>query len=297
MKYILLLCCGIVVSLKAFCCDVCGGAFSTGSNNIMPLFSKHLAGIRYQHSFFNSKGHDGKSSSIEYFNNITLWGRWNATKRLQLFAFVPMVQNKRIISNNESEKVSGLGDVSLILNFVMLSNMQSNRILKHALQVGTGAKIPSGKHDELKNGLMLNPGMQAGTGSFDFTSNLIYNVRYRSLGCILDATYVKNGKNNQSFRFGNKFNSSIRFFTWQKKNLLTYLPIIGVSNEYANQDLRYNIKQHHTGGHITYSTFGLDMYIKKIGFMTQTQLPIYQYLGEGNIIAKPRLQVNLIFLF
>lgn len=277
-------------------CDVCGCASSSQTPGILPAINKHVVGIGYQWNQFDSKPHHGETPSQEYFQTMQIWGRWNAARSLQLYAFLPYKRNTR--QNGSSlESVSGIGDASLQLRYFLLHRQQKSRPWQHALQAGLGIKFPTGTYNQVSEGIMLHPNIQAGTGSYDKQMNLQYTLRYRTIGMNSDVQYSINGTNPQHVHFGNKFLSAVRLFAWVEKHSWIILPQAGMQFESAKKDLQGSSIQEMTGGSSLLTSVGTDIYYKHLGLLAHLYFPTTQNLGEGYIRSSPRLNLNFIFSF
>lgn len=110
---------------SAYACEVCGCSMGGNYFGILPQFHGHFVGLRYQYRSFRSEhvplfSESEQLISHEYFQTAELWGRWNPSKKVQLFAFVPvnfMHKQEAGITTLEN----GLGDVSLVVNVVLLN--------------------------------------------------------------------------------------------------------------------------------------------------------------------------------
>ncbi|MBK9301855.1 MAG: hypothetical protein IPN14_14955 [Bacteroidetes bacterium] len=291
----------ISCSFYAAACDICGSAASGNQLGILPQFQKHFIGISYLQSAYHSKPHDGivdnKSETTERFQTLQFWGRASIHKKVQVFAFIPYKYNVRSMNTGVS-KLSGLGDMMILANmFVFNTTNQTKQKVKHALQLGTGLKIPTGKSDVVQNGLMLHTNMQTGTGSYDIPFNLMYTLRYQSFGFNTELNFTKNGTNKQHFQFGNRTIASMRFFAWKNWKKLTWLPSIGTTFEHAAMDQQQEILQDFTGGNSVLGNGGIDLYYQSFGLQLLFQQSVYQHLGNGYINNRPRWAATFIYLF
>jgi hypothetical protein len=288
------------LSGNALACDICGCSASGNYFGILPKFQQNFAGVRYQYRSFESKVHESISengqASKEYFQTTELWGRYVPNKRLQMFAFVPFNINKRV-EDTKTTVVSSLGDITVIANFVIINSDSSCKRYKHLLQIGGGVKSPTGKHEIIRNGIMLNQNIQPGTGSFDFPINAIYTMRHKQTGFNTEMGYTFNSPNNQHFQFGNRFSTAARIFYWKKLKQTILLPNIGVAFEKTQNDRISSIKQDYTGGEIVLANAGFDMYYKNISLGITYKKPVTESIGGGYISNRQRLSANFIYLF
>jgi hypothetical protein len=287
-------------SVNIYACDICGCNASSNYLGVLPKFRQNFIGIRGQSQYYQSLKHPQSdntlSSGHESFLSSEIWGRAVINYKIQVFGFIPYKINKR----EEGQKittVNGLGDMSLMVNYIMVNRDSSKYLFKQLLQFGGGIKLPTGKYDMLREGVLLNPNLQLGSGSFDFPLNLNYTLRYNKLGFNTDIGYTFNGVNNQEFQFGNRLNSGFKFFYWKRTPNFLILPAIGSVFELAKKDKSSNRIQDHTGGSILFFQSGLDLYYKKMAFGFIYRKPLTQNLNAGFVTSKPRVSATIIYLF
>lgn len=291
-----MLCIAIAIYCVAYSCDVCGNSYSSGGIGIQPMSAKHFVGMRYQYFASNSISHDGKSSSHEIIQSIAIWNRFTFAKKIQIFTAIPFKFNTRNTSTTK-ETVNGIGDASIMANYILLNTTNNYRIWRHTLRAGLGIKLPTGKYDQLHEGLLLHPSMQAGTGSIDLQMNMNYTIKYKMVGINAELNYNRNGTNKMYFHFGNKYVSNFTFFVWKEVKQFIFLPQVGLQHEYALQDVQSSILHTHSGGNLIKVNTCIDFYYKNIACMIQLQIPAKQNLAEGYIHSYPQLNSNFIFLF
>lgn len=291
------ICFFIATQFRANACDVCGCSIGGTNFGILPQFHKHFIGIQYNFRNFNSEhlilGTETKSISTESFQKVELRGRFNLSKRIQLFVFLPLSINQQT-ENNLISKISGLGDISTFANYSIYNNGDSlNKKWKHNFQLGVGFKLPIGKYNTLNNNNELNPNIQTGTGSFDILLDVIYTVRYRKIGLNNSTIYRFNNSNSNNFQFGNRYTFATNLFYWANIKGYSLLPSIGAIYENTQKDKHNNAILTQSGGNTLLSSIGLDFYYRKFSFGTNIQIPTYQ----DNNITKSKLKFSTTLLF
>lgn len=282
-------------------CDICGCSSGGSYFGILPHFQRSFIGVRYQYQYSYSKPHDINSelysASQEYFQSTELWGRYTPHKRIQIFGFLPYRFNHRI-ENDKTIFANGIGDASLLINYVVLSTPSGSASeWRHSLQLGAGIKFPTGKYDLVKNGLFVHQNIQAGSGSYDVPANLIYTVRHKKTGMNAELNYRINGGNPFGFIYGNKLNSALRFLYWKETKQFTFLPSVGLKYEFASGDIQHNEVIEYTGGSSMLASIACDVYYKHFGLGFQLSEPVYQHLGQGYTQDRSRFSANVIYLF
>ncbi len=285
-------------------CDICGCSSSNQSLGLLPQFSEHFIGLQYLYGSSESthpaliQGNPDEHSS-QYYNTIQIWGRYQIAKRIQLFAFIPYVNN---INNDGVNRIrtSGIGDASLIANVSLLNTKQNEG--RRILLIGGGLKLPTGHYTGIteadKQGL---PNMQTGTGSYDFIVNANYTVRQKKWGYNLDASYIWTTANNTGYKYGNKLNSSFVAFYWLEYKKSNIVPQIGARCEYTLHDYdNYAQKwlNEQSGGYVTYISGGVQVFYKKIGakLMLHIPIPVVQNYATHYVQIQSRTEAGLFFL-
>lgn len=305
MKYFITLCAllfGTMQSTQA--CSICGCSASNQYLGILPQFSKQFIGVQYQYRSFESEhlGHseNGNSQfSSEYYNTIQLWGRYNLSRHIQLFAFVPYIKNIKI-ENGDRMEIDGIGDISLLANYQILTPNDSAS-WKHSLQAGGGIKIPTGHFDKATlvdtEGL---PNMQTGTNSWDYLMNINYTLKQGNIGLNLDASYTLTQPNSLDYKFGNRISAGLLGFYWIETPNVIIIPQLGIRYDHAGEDYENFYKGWLTdmnGGHQTYLSSGIQFYKGSIGAQISGHIPIDQHYADGLVNSKFRGEAGVFLLF
>lgn len=301
MRYLLVfaLLTGAMAGVNA--CDICGCSSGGSYFGILPRFGKHFAGVRYQYRAFSSAhpaiNGEQPASSREWYQTGEIWGRYVPHPRIQIFGFLPYHHFERQEDRSQST-VNAMGDAGLVANLIVLNTGDSlYNSWKQALQIGGGVKMPTGRHLIVQEGLLLNPNMQPGTGTWDFPLNAIYTIRRNRVGMNAELQYRINGTNKNRYRFGNKTIASAQVFYWQNLKRFSLLPQGGLSFESAGADRKNGIVQDYTGGEAVYATAGINMYYKRLALGMNVNQPVYQHLGDRNVQAFTAASAALTFLF
>lgn len=306
MKYFIccaLLCLGVITC--TFACNVCGCSAGGDYLGILPQYYDHYIGLQYQYRSFHSehaplKFGDPYEHSQQYYNMLQLRGHYNLGSRVQLFAFVPYYSNTQK-QDGARTTTSGIGDVSALANVVLLRKDAAGSKWQQLLMAGGGVKLPTGKYTGIsvldREGL---PNMQAGTGSWDFITNLNYTVRRNKAGLNLDASYTFTTANHEQYKYGNRLNSSLLGFYAFGNNKLKLLPQAGLRYEYTLHDYDNYPKKwlnEQTGGHMLFATAGAQAYYGHWGFQAMYHLPLMQHYADGNVTAVTRTEAGILYLF
>ncbi len=144
---------------------------------------------------------------------------YGLTERISFTALISFIDQQRNIDPvsgfvNELG-ARGVGDALVMIKYNLLN---LDMINQRELAVGAGVKAPFGRSDLKSNSILIPADMQPGTGSWDgvlwayFSQgflptvplNLFVNTSYR-----INNTNDRFGSNNQGYKFGNEFITSV----------------------------------------------------------------------------------------
>lgn len=286
-------------------CDVCGCSASNQYLGILPNASQHFIGLQYQYNSFKSNHpslfeNRPDEQGRDDYNTLQLWGRYNIGKRIQAFAFLPYRLNVHR-EDSVRTQTAGIGDISFLVNAVIIKEDATNHNWKHQLLAGGGVKLPTGKYAGItaldRQGL---PNMQAGTGSWDFLVNANYTVRHNKIGANLDAAYTITLPNSEDYKYGNRFNAGLLGFYTLKAGKATLLPQAGLRYEYTLHDYDNYTRRwlnEQSGGYLCFATAGIQAYYDRFGARLIYQLPVAQDYGAGYVTAQHKIDAGIFFLF
>jgi hypothetical protein len=293
------------IPVLTFACDICGCGVGTSYIGILPDFNKTIMGVRYRYNSLRTQ--IGAGGAITYlttnerYRTIEPWGGWNIAKRTRLLVSMPIHFNER--ENQEQvKKKTGIGDVSVVGYYEILNKRKTvfiEKLLIQSLWIGGGIKLPTGKYAAAdKSGAADNSNLfQLGTGSIDFTANVMYDVRLQDAGININAGYKINTTNRYNYRYGNKFNGSAQaYYKFRIKDRVTIAPNAGVLYETAGKDRDAIFKTDISGGNILLGTLGFETAFKKIMVGGNFQAPLSQRLANGFVNANERYMLHVAYL-
>lgn len=294
-------------------CDICGCSAQGSSLGLLPGVSSHFLGVRYHYRVFKSQhppvfSFSGEDRSEDYFSTAELWGRVVLHPRLELFAFVPL-NHYRADHYNEggyshTSSNLGLGDVSALLNVVLIRTADRDplRSVQHQLQVGVGAKAPTGQYGQVDSELgIILPNMQAGTGSWDFTAMSNYRLQASNWGLNVNASYRYNSINKLRYQFGQGVLTTadvLRVFSLNEDKV-QLIPQMGGRFEYFDRDYSNQSKRErnaYSGGYFMYASAACDVYVGSFGFQFRADVPVSQDFAQGYVRNQWRMTAGVIFL-
>ncbi len=296
----------IAVALLGFssgvsACDVCGCSIGGNYFGILPQFTRHFVGLRWtmertRTAVSAQALREGRLHSEEMFRSADLVARFYPAHRWQVLLLAPY----RIQEQREATRlvqVQGLGDVSLLANFILLDTGDSlKRRWRHTLTVGSGVKLPTGRSSQVAaDGVQLHPNVQLGSGSTDILFAAAYTLRQGAWGWSADLLARWNTANKQAYHFGNRLSGSTKFFLWKNLRGVTLLPNAGIFADAAQANRDQNTLVRGSEGISVFSTFGLDAYTGRFSAGFSYQPPLWQNRSTVAFGARWVVSANIIF--
>ena len=293
------------------CCCVAGG----GSSSILPELEKHVIGLNYSYSSYNTTTYPGMNMSAMSMgtgemvmngpgvttkgtmNTIQLYVRFILPKRFQIAVSLPVSFLKEA-SSAQTDRSSGLGDASVMaFCSIFAQDKFFGKKSKHQMRIGVGVKAPTGKFSMTPDGLFTTD-LQLGTGSVDFIFNLNYTYRYRKFGVSVSPMYKKNLTNKDDYRFGDNVAGAVNLFYVFRVKDATITPKAGAIYSHTF----YNVYQHTlltgTGGDVLRLRAGVDIYYKNLAFSTSVA-PVLMTINnwEGEPVPVLSYEAGLYYSF
>lgn len=296
----------LLASLTAEACDICGCGVGSYYIGILPDFQKRFVGLRYQHKLITThltpSGGRSYLTTDEKYHSIELWGAVNIGARFRLIAFVP-VNHIEKINNTGSQVKTGMGDVAVVGYYLLLKSESTTNNFKrlvHSLWIGGGLKVPTGSYSasDVQETQNLNT-FQLGSGSLDFSTNVMYDVRLQDAGLNTNLSYKMNTANRHAYQYGNKFSANMLFYYKFKVGKMNSLaPNAGILFETSAKDIsRSNVKVDLSGGHTALYSLGAEFRINRINIGGNYQQPFAQDLGAGIVKAGSRYMMHISYGF
>lgn len=283
-----------------FACDVCGGSLSSAGIGLVPRYQNSFIGMRIQYRQFTSGSHIHQNqldeASTERYSSIELMGKWAVRRNVHLYVFLPINHHERRQAAT-IDRLSGLGDASLLLNYVLFSQPVRSGRYQHLLQAGAGLKLPTGRCDAVRDKLMLNPNMQLGTGSWDGVMHILYAAGVGQSGFQLEGNYRYCTVNQLNYRFGNRASASATVFYSTSLKRVTLMPTVGCLFENAQPDCMQEELVDMSGGQSWQAQVGCQSIFNRVQVGIQGGLPLANNLSGGHVKPSPRWSAQLLYQF
>jgi hypothetical protein len=228
---------------------------------------------------------NGIRHSREYLFGQEIQFRTQIHSRIQLMGSMPY-QSAIQKRDFGSDFISGMGDPTIISNFILLQTRDSNGISKNFLSFGIGLKAPLGKTAENSNALK---NLFPGTGSWDYLLLSNYTHQFAKFyGWQTELSYSFKGKDSFGFQYGNSFQSSTHVFRNFKISSYRLIAAAGMNFEhYANSRLDGLATIGKTDdGIILSSRASINLMTYRWLWSLNIQNPLYQNLNDGTIRSR-----------
>jgi len=286
----------IIGVVNVLACDVCGSGGAMSGIGFLPNSDFHFVGLTYRARTFATEhpklfSSEATVTGTNTFHTAELFGRYAATDRIQIMAFMPL-HSRNITDTENTYHIDGIGDASLMANYLLIK--------KSTLRwfVGSGIKLPTGDYDVETNGQVV-PNLQTGTGSYDalFTSNFTYIKN--TYGINAEGNYTLTTANDRNYKYGNQLDATLTGFYKYKKGKHMYVPQIGVNYANTCKDIvntAYNRQEQYSGASLLSLPLGLDIYRGNLGLRMNYKIPLASNLSQGYVTPKVNCQAQILYI-
>lgn len=277
-------------------CEVCGYGNAINAIGLLPQFSKSFIGVRYAYQTFTTTHPDDKEIEADRFMQFELNGRYVISNRLQCSFSLPYAINQQ--KGSAHLQSNGVGDITTFLTYTAIPTKNIGKSnLYHALQFVIGFKLPTGKYKNDFSSSTFNEHLYPGSGSWDFIPALNYVITYKKFGLSIDFNSKFNSSNKLTYKMGNQFSGSMRWFYNKSLSSVNCIPFFALGFSKNNQDENAFNRVAYTGGEEINYQFGADVKIKRylIGF--QYLKPLVQNWNEGYSRHEEKVSFRLLYFF
>jgi Putative MetA-pathway of phenol degradation len=293
-----------IITGNTYACDICGCGVGSYYTGILPEFSKKIFGLRYRYNSLQTHINPGGSTSylttLEKFNTIDVWAGWTISQKFRLMGYIPLNFNEKTNQGTTINK-TGIGDIG-IQGFYRVFDIRGSsgkNYIGQSLWMGAGIKLPTGNYQPSQKdetGQSANT-FQLGTGSLDFTLNMMYDLRIQDFGINTTASYKINTVNKDEYQYGNKLSSTLQaYYKVRVKKKFTIAPNAGLAYETAAKDHDGKLVADVSGGNILLAIAGAEFTTGKIAIGGNLQSPLSQHLAKGSVKANNRMMIHISFM-
>ena len=220
-------------------------------------------------------------------------GLINILPKFKTMIIVPYHFLERISSNSHFEN-NGIGDISLIGLYQIVSSNESSKI-NHQPYLGAGVKLPTGKFDQ--SSMSLNPGLQLGTGSTDYVFLSEYLLSYKKFSVQNLLNYQYKTENKNRFQFGQHYNLNMNFMYNLEINQIKLVPQMGYSLEYNSENIDFGVVQPNSTSVLHLWRIGLMMKYNEWTLSLQYFRPMSQQMFNDKVELINRFGIGFHYNF
>jgi hypothetical protein len=288
----------MMLPVFSYACDACGNASTGGYIGILPQYSRHFVGIRYQYRPFSSSSVTSPGSrNNEYYNTWNLWGRMSPHKRVQIYVNVPIHYFLQTDGGVKRELI-GPGDIWALAQYQVLRTPDSSKKkMRQSLFMGGGVKLPTGRYNIYDSNGYYDRNLQPGTGSWDFIVTTQYTMRWKGWGMNTEINARISTMNPDNYLYGHKLNANIKGFYWGNAKKISYLFTTGVIYDFGSKDVYLHQNVLNSGGNMVSASASADVYFKRWSIGAELKLPVYTQMSQGLLNPGPQLMSQLMFMF
>ncbi len=290
----------LLISIQVFPCDACGCVTTGGYIGILPQFSRHFVGLRYQARFFSAVSSSNPQDGVinrEYYHTWNVWGRVSPHKRVQILINMPIHYFLQEYQNVKRE-LAGPGDMWAMVQYqVIRSPDSSSKKMRQSLLIGGGIKLPTGRYKMYDTLGYYDRNMQPGTGSWDFMISSQYTIRWKGWGLNTEVNARFSTLNPDNYLYGHKLNAAVKGFYWGKGESVSVLASAGVLYDFGSKDIYLHQKQTNSGGHMISGALAADLYLKRWVVGAEFRMPIYANMSSGLLNPGPQIMSQLMYTF
>jgi hypothetical protein len=285
----------LVLSSRAWPCDICGGVHANSSIGLLAANRFHTLGLSTQYRSYQSF-EDGHLHSKEAFIVNSLQLRFQLSPQLQFYGRLPYQHGKQSIDGIQTAK-KGLGEAQGILNYILLQRKDSVGITQQFVSAALGVKAPTGHFVSPSN---LQQNLYPGTGSWDFSLLLnAYQQLHKKWGLQGELSQTWKGKNSFAFRYGATSQVSSVFVLNQKVKSYRLLSAAGLQLDYfaANSwDWEQLTESAQHRGQLFQTKMSCHLLTYNWLYSLQANVPLWQNINTGTLNFRPQIQFSIQYL-
>lgn len=288
------------------CCTV-GTSVSSGVERGIIAENNFSAGLIYQHNILNDtyRGNENindplnRKSTVSNFYleleyglvekvSLLLIGSYTNKSRTTTFFDSELKTNKEITFTGQ-----GLADIVIIGKYELIS---PNILSPLSINIGGGAKLPTGSYEQENNGTRLSIDLQPGTGATDLLlwAHGAYSFPSINLAVNLNSLYRYTGSNLDNYRFGDELLLSLN----STYNVADFLGInLQLLTRFSDKDFWNGRFLSSTGG--TFIDLAPSIVYSEGSFNLRVlfQFPVYRNVDGIQLAVSEKLGAEVRYLF
>lgn len=180
------------------------------------------------------------------------YGLFNDFHVVVTIPYLSKKQETEMSGKKVKKDTSGLGDIKLIGKIRILRQSPEGHGLSMAL--AGGMKLPTGKDDAKREGVLIPPPLQPGSGSTDYILGIFGTKKFSRFFLHSNIMYQICTEGSQEYKFGNILTYNLALVY----PVASYIDIVGELNgSYKGKDKQVGSKLVNTGGYELYFSPGI----------------------------------------
>lgn len=297
MKYIFFAT-AILWAYSSKACDLCGGGSYNSNIGLWPNGNNHFVGIKSQGSSYHTRFHGGSGESKDVFLNTELWGRFLINSNWMITACLPLQTVWRNSTDYKSQYQS-LGDASVSIAYSkQLGKDDKKNNQTTTIYLAAGIKSPTGSQSLQAEGIMLPPGLQPGSGSWDGLAMAVCNRFYANWGFGSELSARIARPNQEHYQLGHRLGATVKSYFKPEVQFADIWMSAGCDFEYNGPEKFYGDPVSDTGGTSVLANLGVN-WISSNGLNIGIfgQLPVFQNLNQGMTRSSMRGGIQCFYFF
>jgi len=244
------------------------------------LFSFHDHNPRFGNNNFHTHLYNNPFEEVkEQYQRLLLNGNYYLNKRFSLIFEIPYHKSTRYFEEAESYRLKGVGDIKLGATYHVYDSklLKPDALTQQISSLYVWGKFKTGKYNIANELNDIDPYLQPGTGSLDFSATLEHQVLFSQFSIDAALSYDYNGISYYQLKFANRYSfrlgGSYKFIHQSHIQLhfLSHLSYTKKQNDALESKAiarpnRYSETLFHTGLLFSYTNWT---------FQIQTAIPIY----------------------
>lgn len=236
-------------------------------------------------------GHDEHNRSREQYTHFTLGANWS--EEVTVLAHTAFVERFELSDRGISEE-EGIGDTDLvgIWRFLRFETGYVGGLF--------GAKVPTGDSTRRgEDGAMLQPELQPGTGSFDFSAGPLFELQMPSWILRGNALYSFRNGGPQEYTFGNSLSLSLfADYVVRETNSLSVYAGVDVNYQSLERDNRIGQAVRDSGGSLIFLGPTLTLkFSERIITSAALLFPVFQDRGGNHQELSQVMMISARYLY
>ena len=233
----------------------------------------------------------------EIYQVMELRGEFWLGDRISMLASVPLVNNYQSINGYTSADLYGMSDPLVLGRYLLVNTKCTSEEERtvHRVMVGGGVKFPMGQHNLTYEGAAVDHDLQPGTGSWDFLGSAEYMIRRGAWGASTNLIGRYNTANAYDYALGSGLSNTTEVFYRLDGDPVSWVPSVGIYNEYLFQDTENDAPVQGTGGNTFFAHIGSRLWYRNWVLTLNYQYALSNTMGALMVPTRDRFLFGVAY--